>query len=413
MKKFVALMLAMVLVVGMASVAMADDSHLTTVKDLPLTEAYVMDIQKAYVNNDTGNSTAADPHPADVETFFVGDGTKTTDGGTATKAPEFYMNGVKKTDVTIPAITLQTDSISENAAIPQFHATLAASTDFTVPGEYVYYIYETIGSNKPTAGVTYNYVENPLILKITVINKTASTTVDGETVTVLVKDETTGKQILQIGGVALRLDNLNLKNANNSADKLDAADGNKDNVHNEYEFGKVTVTKTVSGNMANTDKPWIFKAEFTPASGETVRGTVDITGTGVYLGALATEPTGTENSVSNSTEVTRTIAPNWDTKQTVYFTLKHGQNMIFDNIPEGVTYTVTEVEESAYGYTTTKSNDTGTMTAAGDVTAAFTNTKNQTPDTGIALDAVPYVMIMAITLMGAAMMIVRRRKEDM
>ena len=118
MKKIVAMMLALMLVLVSVSAMAANNSNLTTVTDLPLASAYVMDIEKAYVNNDTANSTATAPHPADVETFFVGDGTKKTDADATTKAPELYVNGALVSGATIPAITLTTDSITEGAGIP-------------------------------------------------------------------------------------------------------------------------------------------------------------------------------------------------------------------------------------------------------------------------------------------------------
>ena len=423
MKKIVAMMLALVLVLSMASVAWAAssdqpskaaNSNLTTVKDLPLTEAYVMDINKGYVNNDTANSTTTEPHPADVETFFVGDGTKTTDGGTKTKAPELYVSGAKVNDASIPAITLTTDTITEGNAVPQFHVTLAANTTFAIPGEYVYYIYETVGTNEKTAGVTYNYAEKPLILKITVVNKTETKTVDGKETTTMVKDSN-GNQILQIGGVALRYNtDLNLQNAT-QGNKLNAQekDNNINDVHNEYEFGKVTVNKTVTGNMGDTTKPWVFKATFTPADGETVRGTIRTSGSGTYYGK--TSPTiNSDNGVVTGTAAAANIAAGWTDEQVVYFTITHNQNFVFDNIPEGVTYKIEEVEANKYGYTTTS---TGTLSKAiaakDDLSADFTNDKTQTVDTGVSVTMVPYLMILAVAMVGAAMMIIRRRKENM
>ena len=338
MKKIVAMMLALVLVLSMASVAWAAssdqpskaaNSNLTTVKDLPLTEAYVMDINKGYVNNDTANSTTTEPHPADVETFFVGDGTKTTDSGTKTNAPALYVNGKIVEGATIPAITLTTDTITEGDKVPQFHVTLAANTTFAIPGEYVYYIYETVGTNEKTAGVTYNYAEKPLILKITVVNKTETTTDDdGKTTTTMVKDSS-GNQILQIGGVALRYNtDLNLQNAT-QGNKLNAQekDNNINDVHNEYEFGKVTVNKTVTGNMGDTTKPWVFKATFTPADGETVRGTIRTSGSGTYYGK--TSPTiNSDNGAVAGTAAAANIAAGWTDEQVVYFTITHNQNFV-------------------------------------------------------------------------------------
>ncbi len=400
MKKFVALMLAMMLVVGMASVAMAanhgtkDSSKFTP--NTAVDSKQTITITKGYTINDADNTT--DNHPADTLTF--------TQSSSA-----YYINGAVNSNVTVPALTTITASaVTESTTAATISITLPDYSDCPV-GEYVYYLTE---ADAKTAGVTYNYTSsNPLVLKVTLINETDSTT-----------GAPTGN--ILIGGIALRDGGdagVNAGNANGSKEKLDSTTGLKEDVHNNYDKGKLTVTKTVTGNMGDTTKPWIFKAEFETTNNETVRGTISLAGsTGTYYGETAPTAAADTGVVTGTASTDTTIVPGtgW-TSKTVYFTLKHGQNFVFDNIPEGVKYKVTEIEAAKYDYTT-KLNGTATtdgvlaqaeMTRNGDVTAAYVNTKNQTPDTGIALDAVPYVMIMAITLMGAAMMIVRRRKEDM
>ena len=56
------------------------------------------------------------------------------------------------------------------------------------------------------------------------------------------------------------------------------------------------------------------------------------------------------------------------------FTLKHGQSMTAENLPAGLTYTVTEAEEA--GYETSTAHETGTIPAGGTVTATFNNHKD-------------------------------------
>ena len=56
------------------------------------------------------------------------------------------------------------------------------------------------------------------------------------------------------------------------------------------------------------------------------------------------------------------------------FKLKHGQQKIFENIPAGTSYTVTETPVA--GYTTTSENHAGTIPAGG-ITATFTNAYSQ------------------------------------
>ena len=91
------------------------------------------------------------------------------------------------------------------------------------------------------------------------------------------------------------------------------------------------------------------------------------------------------------------------------FLLKHGDTIHIANLPYGVTYTVTET--AAEGYTTEKTGDHGTISAV-DQTAAFTNTKNGEVDTGVVLNNMPYILVLAVLAAGVAVFIIRKRRED-
>ena len=91
------------------------------------------------------------------------------------------------------------------------------------------------------------------------------------------------------------------------------------------------------------------------------------------------------------------------------FNLKHGDTITIANLPYGVTYTVTET--AAEGYTTEKTGDTGEIKAA-DQTAAFTNTKAGEVDTGVVLNNMPYILVLAVLAAGVAVFIIRKRRED-
>ena len=75
----------------------------------------------------------------------------------------------------------------------------------------------------------------------------------------------------------------------------------------------------------------------------------------------------------------------------------------------GREYTVTET--TADDYTTTKTGDTGKIKAA-EQTAAFTNTKNGDVDTGVVLNNMPYILVLAVLAAGVAVFIIRKRRED-
>lgn len=91
------------------------------------------------------------------------------------------------------------------------------------------------------------------------------------------------------------------------------------------------------------------------------------------------------------------------------FLLKHGDTIHIANLPYGVTYTVTET--AAAGYTTTSTGDHGTISAV-DQTAAFTNTKAGSIDTGVVLNNMPYILVLAVLAAGVAVFIIRKRRED-
>ncbi len=368
------------------------------------TKPYTLEIVKGYVINGSDEASEDYPnHPADTLTFTVVDS-------------KYYFNGKESSAVEVPEISISTSAVIEDAEKATITIDLPA---FTKVGEYVYWLAE---EDANTAGVTYNYLEdeNQLCLKITVINELDA---DGKP---------TGNLI--IGGIALRDGGeANIGGATGDKEKLNNADGDSENVHNEYEAGKITITKTVTGNMGDTDKLWIYEVTFTPSDGDTVRGTVTIETDGTYY-ATSKPSVDADGVVTGTASSATTIDPEWDATTTVYFALTDGQSISFTNLPKGTTYTVMEYEAGMYGYTTTveasdtvaaaevKEQDalataaqvTGEISAAAEEdTADFTNDYNLVPDTGITLDTVPYMLIMMIALAGAAMMIIRKRREEM
>ena len=352
MKKIVAMMLALVLVLSMASVAWAaegDTAPAATQPDSKLGTTTPITITKGYVINgsDTTDNDYIDidsKHPADTITFAV-----------AKDGKEYYFNGQKSDAATVPdlnSITVSTITESTDKAT----ITIGLPT-YSKVGEYVYYLVET--GNK-TAGVTYNYDGSAddkfLTLKVTVINDTDE------------KSETKGQLI--VGGIALRqgkTPNPVTKAEDVMLKKLDSTSGDSDNVHNEYEAGKLTVSKTVSGNLGDTNKNWIFKATFKTTAEETVRGTITVTKTGnaVYAGEANSAPQADKDGVVNLTAATKdeiTPGAGWQEK-TVYFSLQSDATLTFVNVPEGVEWEVTEVEAGMYGYTTTATSSDTTVTA--------------------------------------------------
>lgn len=110
------------------------------------------------------------------------------------------------------------------------------------------------------------------------------------------------------------------------------------------------------------------------------------------------------------------------------FTLHDGQEQKFI-VPINAVVTVTEDDYSSAGYTTTyvingggsqnsnEAKSSVTITKADGTketlnTIVFTNHKDATPDTGIFLDSMPYIMALVIVAGGAAVFFLRRRKNS-
>ena len=95
--------------------------------------------------------------------------------------------------------------------------------------------------------------------------------------------------------------------------------------------------------------------------------------------------------------------------QETTFMLKHGDTLSIANLPYGVTYTVTET--AVTGYETTKTGDSGTIGAATQ-TAAFTNNKNGSIDTGVTTENLPYVILMGLVVLAGAALLLKRKAHN-
>ncbi len=352
MKKIVAMMLAMVLVMSIASIAMADKATFDPT-------AGTVTVKKTFTLTDATN------HPADSIAFtvaWVG----------AEDTPVGFDESVWSAEAKLPTVAAVT--VAEDEQDDDIVITLPTYTTY---GIFEYSVTETAGS---VAGVTYNTA--PFYIRVGVAKK----------------DNATSETDVEVKYVAVR--------------NAPGGEGEKTNQHqNTYGAGQLTVSKTVSGTQADINKVWHFEVEFTPASNKTVRSTIHAAGTndGVYSETAAISD---DNAGSPSGDIVPGTS-GWDRPKTIYVALKHGDSMVFTGIPDGVTYTVTETEADQDGYTTTETPSDSTKTiASGDKdTYAFENKKDLIIDTGIELDAVPYMIIMAIALMGVAMMFVRRKEE--
>ncbi len=295
-------------------------------------------------------------NPADKISFEVGKAARTKSSSNFTAA----QNTENKYAVTIADVDV---AIGDEEA--EFTVVLPK---YDLPGVYSYTINE-VDTN--AAGVTY--IADTLYLNVTVVtNQTTSA--------------------LELAGIAVH-------KGSEDGDKIDEFE-------NIYTAGSLTVDKTVTGNMGDRTLDFEFTVEFTAGTTGDVQDVVNAPIT-------VTFPDGQDDLTTAPEDIAVT---DWDKGTAeVTFTLKHGQSVTFNNIPSGVTYTVTETNpnttDNGYNYTVDKEGDTGEITDSAE-TASFTNDWNETPDTGIELETLPFVVLMAAAFVGMMMLIARRRKEE-
>lgn len=203
--------------------------------------------------------------------------------------------------------------------------------------------------------------------------------------------------------------------------------------HYKKATSNVTITKQVTGLLGDTNKDFEFRVNIT-------QNGVDCTG------VTATKKTemGTEK-VSNLTN----------------FTLKHGETVTLENVPIGATITVTEVTPGAH-YKVSATGQNGEKDGSSDVAFTYvavantaaasdadeadlmllsmdedtavdadgdavayddgttvdnnqiivTNHCGLIPDTGVLLDTLPYIVILAVVAGGVALLMLRKRRKN-
>lgn len=167
---------------------------------------------------------------------------------------------------------------------------------------------------------------------------------------------------------------------------------------------QLTVSKTVTGMLGDTNKAFTFQLKDAKGNAVAIDSTDD---TAISTTGNATW-TGTDGK----------------------FTLKHGDTITFNKLPVGTYYVYELDEEGALKHyqTTWTGADTEqttpieggaerkatvTIGADGAKTLAFTNHCKLIPDTGVLLDTLPYIVILAVVAGGVALLMLRKhRKED-
>lgn len=300
----------------------------------------------------------------DMSTVTLTKEYKLTNAGTTSPAETFAFSALTCTNVTDAADSVTTT----NAPVPTIVSVSYTSGEaggenakknititlptYTSVGIYTYTFTETDGG---TAGVTYR--SDAITLVVTVIEQ------DGKVRVAAVHTEGEGE----------------------------AKSGE---FNNEYSAGSLSVKKTVTGIMGDQEKEFTVKVTFTAPEGDSVREAI-------------TYVDGTE---------TKTIAAGegWTGSKEVEITLKHDETVTFTNIPYGVTYTVVENDYTAEadgGYDAASYNfdDNNKKIDTASESVTITNNKGGEVDTGINMDSMPYILLLAVACMGLFVFISKKR----
>lgn len=275
-------------------------------------------------------------------------------------------SGVTKENMPTPTVVNVTYAAGEagNAGTMTKNVTIDLPDNYTSVGIYTYTITPTSGT---TAGVTY--WTRPIKLVVTVI-------------------QDTNKQ--------LRVAAVHTENGYNGT----VEEGTKsDDITYTYSAGSLEVKKLVTGNLGDRDKEFNVKVTFTAPTDKEVKSVISYTdGTAQTIATSAWK----EKNGSKQAEVT--------------ITLKHDETVTFTNIPYDVTYEVVEAdytspENGKYDAAKYDFTDAAKKVDSASDTVTITNNKESPVDTGIVLDSLPYVLLIAVAVVGVVIFTARKRSH--
>lgn len=149
----------------------------------------------------------------------------------------------------------------------------------------------------------------------------------------------------------------------------------------------VTIEKQVTGNMYNTNDEFEFKATVT----------------------FEDMPYRIQGSNDNEYKV--------DEDGTITFTLKGGQSVVLLGVPKHAIVTVEETDRKDYetsyqmGSNDPTKDSTATINVQSDMSVTFINDKTVTIDTGVNLDVLPYLLMLAVAGGAVALLLVLKRRK--
>lgn len=364
MKKLSALLLAIVMIAAMMVPAFAEEPTYPDV-NAGKTEDFVNEtsvvIPLYYKELNEGSVSPAETFKLKIEAFSVAQ----------TKLALDAVPAISDASVTFAKGDATVEGKRGTATI-----TLPEPSAFGTVGLFTYKITQIVPeSGKKTAGVYYD--TTPTFLKLTVIEQ------NGLKVIAAVHYETEN-------GTKIDGNDDDLTAGVGITNIYKAAAKNPDN-NSSTGFA---VKKIVTGNFGDKAKEFTVNVRFTAPEGSSFCEDITYTEGG--------EPKKAAFSSSN------TVA-------TAQIKLKHNETISFSNVPYSSIFVVSEADYTgeADGYDAPKysvDNGTGTISAA-DLEVSITNNKGVQIDTGVIIDSIPYIVILAFIIGGAALLIFRRKPE--
>lgn len=184
--------------------------------------------------------------------------------------------------------------------------------------------------------------------------------------------------------------------------------GKVDTFTNTYNVGTMTLKKEVTGNLADSEAYFDIKVTFTAT--DTVASDIKVTGGSKDANKI----TIAANEFAATGSVTKT------------FSLKAGDTLTFQDIPDGVTYKVEEDSRHLLAdgetvdpnskhdedYKVTYTNQAGEIETNTTTAVKVDNEKSTTVSTGIVMDSVPFVVMAVIAVLGLAAFTAKKRVQE-
>lgn len=368
MKKVLSLVLALVLLLSASATAFADEE-----KPAPQPVTSV-DIYKHY----------AKTAPAPAETFTFSVAAESVTGNDLTKNNMPSLANTATGSEGKYSIAFAEDTASN--IVTDGYFTINFAGKFNRVGTYTYKITETEGN---TAGVAYD--TTPVYLVITVLADANGN--PNQYYVALHKGSAGGNKV---SGTPDDDDDYAPAFTNTFTATTPTPPSGGEGGDEQPGVTALSLQKLVTGNYGDTNQYFDFKVVFTVPSGKTFNGTISVNGDTSYKD---------KDNKGNPTSITKDATTG---TFTATFKLKANETLTFGSVPVDMTYAFTE-ENQPTDYTATSANCSGTVTKDQNIKATITNNRDKDIPTGISLDSLPYVIILA-TVAAAAVLIVLKKK---